>query len=247
MADRLDEVLVASDTRQRVIANDGRVCFTLISYRTLNSSNAEQIRHFQEWVQKKYSVLIPVVGGGYGCSRIEFDVVAPSAAEALRFTQGILQDREFQLKATEVGFRVLIVNEPWARIDLANGMVEGGDALKEIVETGGITMVDQSQKINAPVTNSNLAAHSPNASQFVTVNSELENILGEILAKAETDETVTKQQYIQVKTEIEELKAELQKPKPQKSVIERILGNLGSIASLTSLANKIAPFLPVLI
>ncbi len=113
---------------------------------------------------------------------------------------------------------------------------------------GGIQMnIDQSTKIDAPVTNSNVASHSPDATQTTNINAGLESLLSKILQKAETDDEITKKEYAKVVKGIRELKAELSKPKPQRSVVERILGNLGSIASLASLANQVAPFLPTLL
>lgn len=106
--------------------------------------------------------------------------------------------------------------------------------------------VDQSTHIKAPITNSAFAAHSPQATQTVSTNPDLSSLLNRILIQAEADEKITKTELIIVQKEVTALKEELNQARPQQTVVERILGNLGSIASLTSLVNQIAPFLPAL-
>lgn len=105
---------------------------------------------------------------------------------------------------------------------------------------------DQSTHIEAPVINSNLAAHSPNAKQTLNVSHDLEAGLEKILEKARTDDTISKTDCLQIIAWVAELREELSKAKPKQSVLERLLSNLGSFASLASLVNTIHPFLPTL-
>jgi len=222
--------------------------FALISYGTLAPDAEERIRHFQKWVHETFGVHIRAVSGGYGCTRIEFEVVAESPEQAAQFTLAMVNDPELHKKAQEIGFRVLIVTQPYARIDLANGRIEGGAAVRDLVKQGGIHMTkDQSTHITAPVTNSAIAVHSPDAKQDVTVNPQLDAMIAAIVDKARSDGQVTKEQYAQVVSDIDDLKKELALPKPRRSVVERLIGNLGGVASLTSLANQMVPFLPALV
>lgn len=110
----------------------------------------------------------------------------------------------------------------------------------------GDSRVDQSTRIDGSVINGAFAAHSPHASQTVTVNPNLDEILDKIIRVAESDNQVTKTQYSIILKEIEWLKSELTKPKPRRRIIERILANLGSVASITNFVDQIAPFLPAL-
>ena len=105
---------------------------------------------------------------------------------------------------------------------------------------------DQSTHVNAPISNSAFAAHSPNATQSVLVNPQMDALLAKLLSEAENDDDITKAQLLMVQKELSALREELTRPKPRRSVVERALGNLGSIASLVGLVNQVAPFLPVL-
>ncbi|MHC4425549.1 MAG: hypothetical protein ACYSYV_05560 [Planctomycetota bacterium] len=106
--------------------------------------------------------------------------------------------------------------------------------------------VDQSTHINAPITNTAFAAHSEHVDQTVSIDSALAEILTQLLDSAERNPAVSKSEYLGIVREVKALKQELAKPKPARSVVERILGSLGSIASITSFVDRIAPFLPAL-
>ena len=109
----------------------------------------------------------------------------------------------------------------------------------------GDVRLNQSTRIEGPIINSAFAAHSPNAIQTITVNPDIQKILRQIMAIAETDNLVTKTEYAAIIKGIEDLRAEFGQARPRQSSIERIIGNLGSIASIASLVGQISPLLPI--
>jgi hypothetical protein len=109
------------------------------------------------------------------------------------------------------------------------------------------TMIDKSTNINAPIINSAFAANSSNVNQKVTLNPKLDRILSEICDVAATNEGITKSQYLAIQKDISVLRNELRMPKPSRSIVDSVLGRLGSIASIAGLVNTMAPFLPALV
>jgi hypothetical protein len=237
MKDYLHEILTASARKTKIEFGSIMPDFSLISYRTLSTDAEPLIAGFQQWVKETHGVRVLAVAGGYGCTRIEFEVVSDSPEKAAQFTQAIIQNGDLHEKAREIGFRILILAHPYTRIDLVNSRIEGNTFLQNLIREGGINMTDQSTHIHGSIRNSAVSVHSPHTTQTVTVNPQLDSLYAAILEKARTDDEVTKKQYLQVVDDIDVLKKELSQATPRKSVVERILTNLGSIASLTSLAN----------
>jgi hypothetical protein len=170
MNDRLSEVLKAVEGKKSISSSGASVDLSLISYSNLSSNSQEAISQFQDWVKQKYDISICAVGGGYGCTRIDFEIKGDLSSTA-EFVRQILQGGEIHEKAVEVGFKVLITNNPCrARVDLVNGSIEGGIAVDDFLKNGEIKMVDNSVKIYGPVTNSGVVSNSENTKQVVRTN-----------------------------------------------------------------------------
>lgn len=245
MKDKLTLVIKAIEDKSRIIPLESVDHFTLISYSTLSTDSVKSIRNFQKWVRGHFGVSILVSGGGYGCSLINFNILTEEASEAKEVMKQMLEDSAFFDKAREANFNVLLIKDPWTRIDLFLRMVEGGKGLQNNLIRGVTMTIDKSLKINAPVTG-NIAIDSSNVSQSVVINPGLESVFKQILDTAENDEMISKKQYLHISNQLMELRKEIQSHRPKKSVIESILTNLGSTASIASLADKITPFLPTL-
>jgi hypothetical protein len=246
MKDKLREALKATDYKNKIQPPEIKNQFTLISYSTLSLSHYDIIRKLQEWVNENYNISIPVIGGGYGCSLITFEIIADSHSNAVEFIKAMMEDDSFHDKAREASFRILIIKKPWTRVDLARGTIEGGEGLADYIDKGITMNIDKSTNINAPVTGSAVTAGSSNVTQTININSNLEGIINQIIEKAETDDAISKKDYSTIIKEIEVLKCELQEQKPKKAVVERVLSNLGSVVSITSFIDKLVPFLPTL-
>jgi len=169
--------------------------------------------------------------------RFDFVLTAQLEVSRTRFPESVYSDSK-----TRDGYGV---RDDWRHF------LPNGDASRvqhffaERIHVSG-SRVDQSTHVRAPIVNSAFAAHSPHTTQTVTVNPDLGAVLQEIVCTAESDEHVTKSDYAMIVREIGELKAELAQSKPRRHTIERILGNLGSVASITSFVDRILPFLPAL-
>ena len=242
MEDYLFKVLEATTKRTLFISDESRTNFSLISYATLSIDSADSIRKFQKWIKKEYGVTIRVVGGGYGCTRIDFEVISESTEKASDFIKKVISDHKFHEKAYEIGFKVLIIKNPWLRINLVDGSIEGDIAR---IKKGDLKMnVDKSVHVDGPVTNSNITAHSSSTNQTISINSKTDKILDKIIKHAKTNNNISKEEYIMILNQIQELKEEITKPNPRNNVIERILSNLSNIASISSFVNEVMHFLP---
>ncbi len=250
MKDHLRRVLSVINKRSSWYESRAQVDLSLISFRALSPVSEKAIKELQTWVQETYSVQIRVVGGRYGCSRIDVKVVVESPEDAAKFMRQFIGDQNFRERAYAASFTVLVSRDPRAFIDLAPRiLVENANFWGPIVKGDSKMSVnnrDQSTRIGGSVTGSNVASHSQRSTQTTNLNPVLANILTKMMQEVETNDKIGKKEYLKAVEEINELKAEFSKPKPRRSVIERILGNLGSIASLASLVNQMVPFLPAL-
>ncbi len=249
MNDKLSQVLDAISSRSKILPPPPIRRFTLISYSTFEKSAYARVRRFQYWVRDYYFIHIPIVGGGYGCAQLHFEIVADSPDLAASFVRSMIRDGSLHEKMRDVNFRILIIDKPYTRIDLARGTLEGGEGLNDCIRKGVIVKIDKSDRsvnINAPVTNSNLAAHSDNINQRIAVDSEVYEILNQMILHAESSNDITKRQYAEISGYVQQLKEELAKPNRDVGIIERIIGNLGSIASISGFVDRIIPFLPAL-
>ena len=102
--------------------------------------------------------------------------------------------------------------------------------------------IDQSIHVGGDISGSNL--HSPGAT--VSHGETIGALLTAILKAAEEDSKVSKAEAISIAQQVAELRTELAKSSPNISMVERILGNLDSIASITSLVDQVRPFLKTL-
>lgn len=241
--DKLKEVLAASEAKNVYPVSGEKYDFSLISYRHLTSQNERNIRNFLDWIKLRHSFEVVVVGGGYGCSHIEVIVIMQNQSDAADFVLRLMKDEEFRGKASSLGFRVMILPKPYIRQDLLNGNIETDPDTAELFARGTSINIDKSIHITGNVTNSNIAAHSPTAILNLTQEGQLDILYKAILDAAEKHSGISKSEAIAISTQISELRAELGKLSPNVTLIERILSNLGSTASIASLVDQIKPFL----
>jgi hypothetical protein len=92
-----------------------------------------------------------------------------------------------------------------------------------------------------------LAIDSENFKQQVSSSDELTELFQQMIEALRADSSLIAEQRDQLQADIEKLRQELSSKSPRRQIVERYLSNLGSVASLASLANQVAPFLPLLI
>lgn len=240
--DKLADVLRASEAKEVIPEPPQFRGFSLISYRHFTSQDENGIRHLLAYSLQQHLIEVVVVGGGYGCTRIEFEVTSHDSSQIADLVLKLMRDEVFRSEALSVGFRVMILREPYVRLDLLNGGIETDPRTADIFLGGGTVNIDQSIHVGGNVTGSNLHSASATVSQTESVGS----LLAAILKTAEEDSRVSKAEAISISQQVAELRTELAKAAPNTTMVERILGNLGSIASITSFVDQIRPFLKTL-
>lgn len=240
--DKLADVLLASEAKQVIPVPIGFRGFSLISYRHFTSQDENSIRHLLAFLFQRHLIEVVAVGGGYGCTRIEFEITSHDSSHVADLVLKIMKDEIFRTEALTVGFRVMILREPYVRLDIMNGNIQTDPITADIFSKGGTVNIDQSIHVGGNVTGSNL--HSPGAS--ASQGESIGSLLTAILKIAEEDSSVSKAEAISISQQVAELRAEIAKPSPSPTTVERILGNLGSIASITSLVDQVRPFLKAL-
>lgn len=260
--DKLAEVVDAINRNKKIDTSDSGILFSLISYSKNYKDLYHAIRNLQSWVQANYNVIVPVVGGGAGCSRITFEIIAATPDDARKFIKSIIYDEEFHQQIRNINFRIIILEEPWTRVDAYRHTIEGGadlagrlannDYLESAVQLskhlkeGIIMAIDNRTNITGQVSNSIINVQSPNATQSISVGTDWAVFIDKMVDKAKNDTTVSKEQYLALEKAFNDLRNELKQPKPKRNIVEGIFTNLGSVASISSLINEIAPFLPKL-
>jgi TIR domain-containing protein len=124
MDDLLEPVLAAIASRGSV-APPFIPSVQFIALRTFSDADAPAIRRFQDTINRGLDVDMKVVGGGYGCTRIHFTVEVDSSEEAARLLHELLRSEDARAAALQAGFRVAVMEQPYVRLDLASGQIEG--------------------------------------------------------------------------------------------------------------------------
>jgi small GTP-binding protein len=106
---------------------------------------------------------------------------------------------------------------------------------------------DHSVHFNAPFEGSALAIGSDNVKQDISFPPELTNLFQQMIEVLKADSELSAEKMEKHQANIENLRQELSSKSPSQQVVDKYLSRLGSVASLASLANQVAPFLPLLI
>jgi TIR domain len=124
MANRLTDVLQACEAH-RTLPDLEPADVTLISLQDLNVGYEERIQDFLNFARDVLGVSLRVVGGGFGCARINMRVDADKENERAWKLWRLLQSERLRQRARKIDFRVLITHDPHARKDLATGETSG--------------------------------------------------------------------------------------------------------------------------
>ncbi|MDO8775788.1 MAG: hypothetical protein Q7K57_45220 [Burkholderiaceae bacterium] len=124
ITDKLADVLRASEAKQVIPVPTQFRGFSLISYRHFTSRDESGIRHLLAYVRQQHLIEAVAVGGGYGCTRIEFEITSHDSSLIADLVLNLMKDPIFRSEALSVGFRVMILREPYVRLDLANGGIQ---------------------------------------------------------------------------------------------------------------------------
>jgi hypothetical protein len=124
MTDKLSEVLLAIDRKERSLPLSGRRDFTLIAYHHLSERDAQAVRSVQSVISMQFGIESRVVGGGYGCSTIEIEIAVADPEERRLAVLQILESEAVQTTAREGGFVRLIIREPYEGKNLITGELD---------------------------------------------------------------------------------------------------------------------------
>lgn len=124
MDDKLVEVISAVQARRSIEPPPNSSTIHLISFKTFGEADIPSIRRFQKTIADKLGIRITVLGGGYGCTRIIFSVTTDSETAKV-ISQQLLSSAIFRQAALEVDFSIAGMPEPYVRVDLRSGKVEG--------------------------------------------------------------------------------------------------------------------------
>lgn len=106
--------------------------------------------------------------------------------------------------------------------------------------------IDQSTVIQGNVSNSNITAHSLRVTQKVLSN-DIQNILSQIIDALNRDLSLSNSDREDLLQDVESLRGQLSKNKKDRTLIERILNNLSSIASIGSFVTNLYPHIKPLL
>jgi hypothetical protein len=97
--------------------------FSLLSYSTLSDGDRPAIGDLQKYLEEQFDVDVSLVGGGYFCSKLTFKITG--TAEHVQKTLAlILQNLAFREKASCAGFDLVIIDDPYTRLNLRTGELQ---------------------------------------------------------------------------------------------------------------------------
>ncbi len=198
----------------------------------INPDSAYKIDELICYIEANYKVRIDIIGGGSGCTKIDL-VVYGTADDAVQLIRLLLLDPEFTKMARDLGFRVIYS--------------PNGPITKNIEEQ----KMEAKHPVSISISNShveNLQIESSGASinNKNRIDPGLSKLLNNIQSELKSLNLGNEERYTKAAEEFDLLKRELLSHKPRREIVTPILSNLGSIASLTSLADQIHKFLPSL-
>ena len=249
--DKLEQVLSLIESRDYIKGQyTGWPIVSLISWKTLSKSHYESIRYFQKIVQEYYDVMLVVIGGGYGCSKILFSVEARTHEEASLFVLNIMESPSFRKLAVEAEFRVAISNDPYFRTDLRTGDQElSKEAVKAINKyyIRELNIVENKTSnnvthIEGDVKKANLAIgsegntmqlnHQHKNSLITQLLYDIKTQLNENLQMSEID----KAEAIDI---VDAIDIEAKKEKPKRALLKSYAESLKSISSIGGSVTKL--------
>lgn len=234
----LKQVLEASMSG-RYLSSPTRIdskAFSLITDDRVNLSlrDLDAISDLIRYIEEEYKVRLRITGGGAGCTKFDFEIEGCPKAAA-EFVKALMNDTIFLEKALEAKFKVVF--SPDGPTHFAIG--------------------DQSMKNAGPInvnihnsTVSGLQVGSDGSSQVATQTSSSNEGLSIVLRDLTAAITALDEKEVPTKGElvedVETLKKEFSRKEPRHGILTQLLGNMGSVASLASLADQLYPFIPVL-
>ena len=230
MNDLLYEVIEAISNRKKIPPTTSKNVITLLSFFSFKSEDIPKIRNFQEHIAKLFNVKLIVIGGGYGCSRINFSVVASSPKKASEFIKDILDSQIFRQEALEANFSILITDKPYERVDLKSGKKDGYSNIAINVNLGVDIMekkIDNSVHIGK-IGNGPIAIHSKDVKQQVNDINALREFISSFQQQL-LDLNFNPNDRQEVNAEIETIETQLKLSRPKPIIIMESLKSLRNV------------------
>ena len=205
----------------------------------LKESDIDAVEELFKYIENTYNVKLNLVGGGRGCTKLDVEVEG-CPQKIADFIDHLTEDEKFNQLAARIKLRVLFSRDDGHRRELPNssgvGMKEKDSGIN-ININGNVAgfqvgTSESSQKVKQHIEELDIRALTP-------ILSELKKGIEELSEKA----VLNKGELI---GDFEHLVSEMSREKPRKSIMLELLNNLGSVASLTSIVDRIYPFLPLI-
>lgn len=105
----LEEILQFSQSYKSVnasVSNDRQLMLCTKLGTTLGLQDIEKIEHIVHYSENNYSIKLHLVGGGYGCTKLVFEV--EGRKDAIELVDEMTKDPEFLKRAKEAGFEFVV-------------------------------------------------------------------------------------------------------------------------------------------
>lgn len=105
----LEDILLASERGESFdasISSKDQIMMITKTGVTLGVEDADKINKLSGYVESKYKVKLTPTGGGYGCTKIKYNVQGEE--EAVELTKKMLADPEFRRLAKEADIDVIV-------------------------------------------------------------------------------------------------------------------------------------------
>jgi hypothetical protein len=130
--DRLDEVIKAAESKRILYPQRFEWTVSFVTEKTLTASDKRQFRDFQRRVEEDYFVRIPVVGGGWGCTKLTVNIDCDGNPEAgAQFLLALMRDRTILPESLEIN--AVRLHKPPVEVNLVTGKITNGDQLNDRV------------------------------------------------------------------------------------------------------------------
>ncbi|KOY47250.1 hypothetical protein ACX03_02395 [Vibrio parahaemolyticus] len=108
----IEEIIKAAQQHREFKATGDlskRISFHTKSHVTLSLEDVPKVQKIIDYIENNYKVKLKIVGGGYGCTKINFQVDGPDSAVEL--AKKLLSDPEFKKLAGDISIDVLVLPE----------------------------------------------------------------------------------------------------------------------------------------
>jgi len=108
----IEDIIVASLQRREYKATGDlsrRLSFHTKMNSNLKLGDVQKVKDIINYIENKYEVKLKIVGGGYGCTKINFKVEGRD--EAIELAKKLLKDPEFMALAKDIDLDVIVVPE----------------------------------------------------------------------------------------------------------------------------------------